>query len=265
MDESERVLKKVIENLRSKKEVDAVFLTGSGGRSPLKPWSDIDLIIVFKKNTKQLYSLFTWIGGRFADIFFFDLGDMARIEKKRIIGGNTPEGTFVDWLKSGSIQFDKSGKTTELKALIARGKIKCRITREDTFSFQRKVSYNYTANNRYFSAKDPLYHEALELRLLYSVIELALAYFVLRGIPWRGEKNAMKYFKQKDGKYYTALARYFAARDLKTRMKLYNQMVPMALTKQYGIFPKSKIIAVAHKDSYAHSVALTKYWKKLVS
>ncbi len=265
MDKSEEELKKIIEKLQSKKEVDAVFLTGSGGNSPLKPWSDIDLVVVFKRNTKQLYSLFTWIGGRFADVFFYDLGDIARLGNLKSFNEDNLDGTFVDWLRNGKIEFDKSGRTTRFKNEILRRKTRYSISPDKVFSSWQSVNYNYVANNRYFSAKDPAYHKALELRLLYSAIELVTAYFTLRGIPWRGEKKAVKYLEERDKKYYAVLIRYFAARDLKARMGLYNKMVSMTLTKKYGVFPKSKVIAVARKDPRIRLTALAEYWKKLIS
>ena len=61
----------IIEKLKTKDEVDAVFVTGSYGIAQEKSYSDIDLVIILRKNTNKLKSVYTWIDGVFADIFFF--------------------------------------------------------------------------------------------------------------------------------------------------------------------------------------------------
>lgn len=78
-------LDKIIEKLKSNGDVDAVFLTGSIGTKTNKPYSDIDLIVILKNNSKEIESIFTWIDGIFADIYFFDLENIKEIEESSFL------------------------------------------------------------------------------------------------------------------------------------------------------------------------------------
>ncbi len=46
-------LNTIIKKLKEHIEVDAVFITGSYGEGKQKPYSDLDLIIILKKNKPQ--------------------------------------------------------------------------------------------------------------------------------------------------------------------------------------------------------------------
>ena len=179
----------IIEKLRRNRNVDAVFITGSAGIGKATKHSDIDLVIIIKKNPARIYALYTWIQGIFADIFFFTHADLQEIAGKKNTEANEINAIFVSWLEKADIKFDKSGKLTALrKKIVTREHKKAygNVGLEGRFSSWQKANYNFVQNMRYFGSSDPVYHEALELRLLYSTIELVTTYFSLRNIPWRG-------------------------------------------------------------------------------
>lgn len=240
-------LDQIIEKLKSKEQVDAVFLTGSHGAGR-KAYSDIDLVIILKENDKKVGSLYTWIDGVFADIFFFDHADMDMIESAKELPENKMDGKLVSWLEKGVIQFDKSGKLTAMGAKIPELKKKMLVTSGEKDLFWQKISYNWVANERYFKSGDPLYYEALEIRLLYSVVEVINGYFVFRGIAWRGEKGAIVYLKEKDADFYGLFSAYTKAATFDEKFKFYSQMVQkvfpkgsrFALWKESDILPQPK-------------------------
>jgi hypothetical protein len=257
-------LKQLIENLRAKDDVDAVFLTGSYG-ADLKPYSDIDLIIILKENTEKISSLYTWIDNTFADIFFFDHKDLNRIENTKELSPNNMDGIFVAWLDKATIQFDKSGIITKLKSSTTDLMERMEIPKSEKDSCSQKINYNFVANKRYFESGDTLYHEALLMRLLYSVSEIISGYFEFRDIPWRGEKGAVKYLKENDAIFYDNFLKYTKSVLIEEKFKYYTEMFQLVFTEQYKIWSTGDIFPQPKDRVAVEENELKEYWNRLIS
>jgi predicted nucleotidyltransferase len=255
-------LDEIIERLKSNNDVDAVFLTGSNATNQSKSYSDIDLIIILKENKYDIYSSYRWVDGIFADIFFFDLSDLNRIEAQSGKYENETDPVFVTWLKKSDIKFDKSGTLTLLKQKMTNTKDV--VLEKIKKNLWQKINYNYVANKRYFESNDPLYHETLELRLLYSVIEVICGYIEFRDEAWRGEKEAIKYLKGNYQDFYDIFKSYSASNNLVDKFRFYEQMVDSVFTNGYKKWTeKDEIIlkkdfSVVDEDDF-----VTKYIKSL--
>ena len=256
-------LDRIINNLKSKSEVDAIFLTGSQG-SEHKSYSDIDLVVILEKHRYDLTSLYTWIDDKFADIFFFDHSDLRRIEESQQLSANAMDGVFVSWLEKSSILFDKSGKLTALKDKTEELNKKMNVPKPEKDLFWQKINYNFVANKRYFESNDPLYHEALEIRLLYSVSELFTGYFEFRDIPWRGEKAALKYLSQSDQDFHNAFMSYVKARTLGERFDRYSTMAKLVFTGDYKYWGRDDVLPQSKDRAKEDAAKLVQYWEHLV-
>ncbi|MFA6405448.1 MAG: nucleotidyltransferase domain-containing protein [Candidatus Paceibacterota bacterium] len=224
-------LDKIIENLKSNDAVDAVFLTGSNHNNEAKTYSDIDLVVILKENKNELYSLYRWIDEVFTEAFFFDLGDLKRIEDQSDKYDNEMDLIFIAWLKKSDIKFDKSGTLTSLKQkMVDTNDIVLEKIKKNLW---QKINYNYVANKRYFESNDSLYHEALELRLLYSVIEVVCGYIQFRNVAWKGEKEAVKYLKSNHQDFYDIFKSYSISNNLADKFRFYEQMVDLVFTDKY--------------------------------
>jgi len=258
-------LEKIIENLKKHEEIDAVFLTGSYGIDH-KTYSDIDLVIVLNKSTQNIKSLYTWIDDKFADVFFFDSAELDRIGLAKDIHGNKMDGVFVTWLGKAVIQFDKTGKVAALKEKMNELNKVSKIPESEKKSFYDKINYNWHVNKRYFDSNDSIYHEALEIRLLYSVSEIFTGYFEFRDILWRGEKAAIKYLKENDMNFYSIFVKYTKADDLREKYFYYSKLVDLVFTDNYkpwvkgGVYPQEK-----DREAPADNSALINYWNNLTS
>lgn len=235
-------LQAIIANLEQSADVNAVFLTGSYGEGEAKPHSDVDLVVILKKNNLNLYSHYRWIDGSFADIFFFDLADLARIRSAATDDGNGLDAIFLGWLKKADIGFDKSGTLTALKN--ARADATSTVATNEKRNFWQKINYNFVANKRYFESNDPTYHQALELRLLYSVMEAVCGYLALRDIPWRGEKDAVRYLSSHAPDFYALFQKYSSATALEGRFVLYSKMVDSSLTEKYPKWETTDVVTL---------------------
>ena len=256
-------LEYTISRLRDKAEVDSVFLTGSYG-ADYKPYSDIDLVIILEKHEYDLTSLFTWVGDKFADIFFFDHSDLNRIENSIELPAGELDAVFINWLKKAIIQFDKSGKITRLKGIVESLEEKIVASKLDKDIFWQKINYNFVVNSRYFYSHDPLYLKALEIRLLYSVSELLSGYFKFWDISWQGEKKAIKYLESQDSRFYKAFILYTEAFNLNERFEAYCQMIDLVFPENFKLWKKGDILPQAKDPAKANNEQLIKYWQKLI-
>ena len=115
---------------------------------------------------------------------------------------------FVEWLSKGKIEHDPDELLRAFKDGIREKPLMQKIPDSEKRDFWIKTNYNFIANSRYYRSGDELYHQALELRLLYSVSELISAYFSFRNVPWRGEKAAVEYFQYNDPEFFAAFDGY---------------------------------------------------------
>jgi len=256
-------LKQIIEKLKNNDKVDCVFFFGSRGKKDHKLHSDIDLAVILKRNEKDIKSVYTFIDGTFAEIFFFDLSDIKKLKKGGEINPRVSFGVLTTWLQNADIQFDKSGTVSSF--IRQRNNIFLKVPYSDAYKQWETSNYNYFSNKRYFDSNDPLYHEALEIRLFYCVAELITDYFLLRNIPWRGEKNAILWFKKNDPGYYKIFKAYIQASDLKERFNLYSKMFHRVFPNEYKIWNKNSLIVRSYKEFTEDTLkGLTKYWKNLI-
>lgn len=253
-------LSKLLEKLNKHQGVDAVFIAGSYGINKATPHSDLDLIIILQKNDQNIRSLFTWIDGVFSDIFFFDIDDLNRISRKKVFTNGSMDAKMLSWLQKSDIVFDKSGKLTQL----SKKRFQIRVSPDESFYFWQKINYNFVANKRYFGSRNKLYHQALELRLLYSVMELITGYLVLRNKPWEGEKVAVLYFKKHDPKFWRIFNRYVTSVTIEDKFKFYKQLVGLVFPKKGMLWSDNDSIFISQEEgSYKQQQILKRYWNKL--
>lgn len=225
-------LDKIIEKLKSNRDADSVFMTGSNHNNEAKIYSDIDLVVILKENKDELYCMYEWIDGIFAEIFFFDLADLKRIASNDKIDSESFDAILLDWIKKSNIYFDKSGVLTELKSKTSDINTSHQSDKSKK-GFWQRINHNYIVDKRYFDSGEPLYHEALEIKLFYSMEQVICAYFAFRDIPWRGEKNAVLYLKDNAPDFYKLFQNYTSATSLNVRFQAYLQMFEAVFTDKY--------------------------------
>lgn len=261
-------LEKIIKKLEEKPDVDAVFLTGSKGTKTDTSNNDIDLIVILNKNTQEIRSIFTWIDGVFADIYFFDLDNVKKIIDTSFLpindGGvkHAMDEYLYAWAKKGDIKFDKSGEITKLKNIDKE----VLLPEEKLFFSWNDTNYNYETNKRYYLANNSTYHEALEVRLMYSIPQILCTYMDFIGRPWRGEKDMLMYVKENDTEFYNLFIEYTKAVDLKGRFSVYEKMIKrlFVLNERYPIWNRTEIIAKYQNTQSKNSEDLIQYWNELI-
>lgn len=191
-------IRKTISKLKGRGQVTAVFLTGSGATLEFKDYSDYDLIVILDRDEVGLKSIYTFIDDKFADIFFFTEEKIKKLAKRIEVNPNSMDGILLSWLSGAKIEFDKTGSISELKKKVEANYFKTLIPNDEITSVWNKVNYNFICNQRYYRSGNKIYLKALDIKLLYSVIELITAYFTFHQTSWRGEKQAITYLETSD-------------------------------------------------------------------
>jgi len=217
--------------------------------------------VVIDKNSEDIKSIFTTIENRFSDIYFFDIDFLNQLKDKSEVSGNNFDGMFLEWLKKGKIEHDPENLLESLKGKIEETSPTQKVVDSEKRDFWIKTNYNFIANSRYYNSKDEIYHKALELRLLYSVIELITAYFSFRGIPWRGEKAAIKYLEQTDQKFLSIFEEYAKSNLLTEKMKHYTELFDAMFSGEYQKWEDDFVIPISQKKGYDKK--LSDFWDSL--
>ena len=251
----------IAKRLSKSKNVDGAFLTGSHVNKAATKDSDYDLIIVLKRKPKNLLSAFTYIDELPADIFFYSVNEVRQLLRTKSVASEVKHGWLVHWLKDSEILLDKGGLLRELKAK----RIKITASEKAAYTAWYRINYNFVQNTRYFKSGKKQYLEALDLRFLYSLIEMFCGYFNVRQIPWRGEKLSIKYLEQSDPRYLRLFQKCLATVNRSKKYLLYKQLVERTLATGGGVW-RGHVTAIQPENTdYTSHNQLIDYWNKLIT
>lgn len=169
---------------------------------------------------------------------------------------------FVEWLAKGEIKYDSENLLRELKSKIGKSAPVQKVPDSEKRDFWIKTNYNFIANSRYYNSGNELYHKALEVRLLYSIIELITAYFSFRDIPWRGEKAAVSYLEQNDQDFFSTFREYSRSHTLDGKMKSYRELFNIIFFGEYQKWEDDFVVPISNQSQY--DPKLISFWNNLV-
>ncbi|MEI7512840.1 MAG: nucleotidyltransferase domain-containing protein [Candidatus Uhrbacteria bacterium] len=250
----------LLQTLKASPRVKGLFTTGSTATG-IKPSSDIDLVVILDKNTEGLKAVYTNIERHFSDIFFFDVSYLEGLKKMDEIPANGFEGMLTNWLLKGRIEHDPDGILTTTKEALSESI--CVVGKAEKQDVLTRINYSLIANRRYFSAEEELYHVSLEVRLLYSTVELVTSYFSLRGMPWRGEKDAMAYLAKHDPDYRDLLLSCIRTSSLDEKMKYYEILFTKTILDDDQVWKNDFVVMVPKNQDKNEEKELHDFWDEL--
>lgn len=259
-----RELNKLISNLKERSQVDAVFITGSKATKENSSSSDIDLIVILKPSVINIRSVYQLTDDIFTDIFFFDVSEIDALKNKKSINASDFYGMLVSWLQKADVKFDKSGKLTEVISVAKELNIE--ILENEINQRLNSISYDVLKCKRYFSSKNQDYLDALEIMLPNAVVGLLIGFLVLRNVPWRGEKLALKYIREKCNELYELYFSFVNSSSLDERMDKYLKMIDLALPSRCVLFDYKTPLALSRGNSTNEEIeSLGRFWNELSS
>ena len=236
----------VIDRIAHHADVDGIMLLGTTGTDRLTPTSDIDILLVLNTMPTPVKIVNTWVDGRLAEVYCTTVDVIERVVAEGASWKDgTEQGAVLVWLKEGRIVHDRSGRLETARERAKSAPEPTLADEREMHEAWRKVGYNVAQIRRYLAADDPVSQSAVDMRLLYSVAEVNLHYFTVRRMPWRGEKPAIRYWRDHDPDYLDCFHRYAAETERQRRVELYEALATGAMAPVGGLWREGETIISA--------------------
>ena len=211
--------------------INALLYIGSTGRSHFNTHSDFDLLIVCSIQPLPAEYIITTIDGRFSDLI---LVNPKAVES---LPGDGTSTALIHWLQSGTIAFDKSDLLAKAQTRLAGYSNAPDANTSHHLDHLIRINYNLRQNERMLKYEDPVYQDALEMRLLYGISEIVMAYFALRQLPWHGEKEAVRHLLRHDRRFLDMFQQTVRTITLGEKIRLYRKLAELALAPAGPLWP----------------------------
>jgi hypothetical protein len=230
-------LETAVSRLAASPTVDGVLLTGSTANLGLTMTSDYDLLIVLD-DPLPLHVGIGRLEGRLADLAFTSTDLLDRLVTAPAQAAGQPLAwPIVRWLTNGTIVFDRDGRLARAQAAAQAGALDLPLDEHAIYSVWFRANYNLRHARRLLASEDATVRLALDLRLLYSLYDLVPAYFIVRGLPWMGEKAAVRHWQAHDLDFLRLLEEALASGDRRQKVALYEELAARALEPAGGVWP----------------------------
>lgn len=226
----------VLVRLQQHELVAGILLMGSTGEGSLTSSSDIDICLI-PSNLPSPAKLFTtWIDNRLAEVYVTTVEAIHRVagEPGRWSAGSEEEA-LIRWLRTGRVVYDRTG-------VIGAGQAAARQTPTAVPDESCRywawwgIGYNVAHMRRYASGDDVVSQAAAQVRLLWSVFQVIAHYFTIREIPWRGEKEAIRFLTVHDPAYLDLINHCVAEQDILRKARLYEELAQLTLEPVGGLW-----------------------------
>ena len=181
----------LVERLKENRNVDGLLFLGSTGQATLNAHSDRDLLIVLNERGLSITSGTVYCGGILIDLIMVTLQQVEELVRTELgtISLSDSRAIFFNWVPSGVIALDRSGSLKLLRDALKRSESSPKLTEGESVSRSNHAIYNLAQTQRMSDSPDPVYEQAVDLRMLYQLSDLMVDYFNLRGLPWRAKKK----------------------------------------------------------------------------
>ena len=217
----------LVERLKKSPKVVGLMFLGSTGQPTLNAFSDRDLLIVLDECDPEVTS-----GAVFCGDVLVDLVLVTRQQVEDLIAAepgsvslSDPRASFYNWVPSGTIALDRCGCLESLRNAMRRDGSVPKLTEGESVKRVDRALYNLAQTQRMSGSPDSVYEQAVDLRMLYQLSDLMVDYFNLRGLPWRGEKEAIRHWQSFDADYIDLFMRCYWERRRAERVRLYAELV----------------------------------------
>jgi hypothetical protein len=262
----------VLARLAAREEVSGLLLMGTTGTDALTPTSDYDLLLVLALPAAPVMMVVTWIDGHFAEVYCTTVAALQRIAATPDAWHDvSAEGAIARWLCTGRIVHDRVGELDAARTALGVGPPPPPSEKE-RFGTWSSVGYSLVQLRRYLASDDPATQETVDWRLLSGLTEVAGAYFTARGLPWRGEKEAIRFLMREDPEFLDRFRRCMAEPDRQRKVAQYAELAHLALAPLGEPWGTGTVVAVPgpgfgateQPDPTATVAGALAFWQSLV-
>jgi predicted nucleotidyltransferase len=259
-------LDEALARLAASEPVDGLALFGSRAAGSASEASDYDLLILVHRLPVGIFQMLTHIDGRLADVVFVTTAMADRV----LAGGGPPsdrtnEGRYLLKMATASIVYDASGRLARAQAHAREHPSVPSSAYPAAYGPWFWLNHSLYQIRRMAQSTDPIRLTGVDLMLSSGLNEACRAYCQLRGLPWQGEKAALRHLQAHDPAYLALLRATLAEPDRPRRVDLYEQLITATLAP-VGETWQPGLTAVA-LDSPDHSPAdvdaALEFWESL--
>ena len=232
-------LNQVVAALARSPRIEAIALIGSA-TGQLRPESDIDFLVVLAADAPRLGVGLTHVDGRLADVVFARADALAALAAALRAGAplDPDQSRLAAWLAEGRVLHDRSGLAAEVAAGARETpRQHAAPSPADRHALWFSANFNLLHTERMLDSADPLYHEAIEVRFLYQLLDLFFGYFRLRGLEALGEKHALRHLAEHDPAYLDLFQRCLHEPDRARRVALYRELAEATVAPVGTLWP----------------------------
>jgi len=224
-------LREFVTRLKRSEYVTAVAIIGSAREAIVNPASDFDVLIVLEDPPVPIAGGVSFVEGRLTDIVVMISEQVKRLSEADYskISMDSPEGVFLRWMQTARIEFDRAGCLERIQSRCLSGLSFRPPDEGDIYSRFDRASYNLAHTRRMLASDDPDYLMAIDMRLLYQMADLMVDYFLVRRLPWQGEKHAIRYWKAHDPGYLDLFVRCINQDDRERKVDLYHRLASQTM------------------------------------
>jgi predicted nucleotidyltransferase len=222
-------LDEVVARLTRHGEVESIAILGSGATGTLTPASDYDILVVLSEAPVPVSLVLTTIERRLAEIVFFSADTIEQWLSMETFDTASYAGSMLRRLQKARLAFDRTGRLTQLYEKALSSSWQEQHDQQKVWEAWFNCNYDLLHTKRLLTSSDPVYGMAGELRLLRVIYDVWKAYFLVRQVPWQGEKEAIRYLMRHDPDYVALLQQCVAEANRERKVQLYERVAELTL------------------------------------
>src|SRR5712691_8800724 len=219
----------VVARLTQHGEVESIAILGSGAKGSLNPASDYDILVVLSEMPVPVSLVLTTIAQRLAEVVFFSADTIEQWLTMETFDPESYAGSMLRRLQKARVAFDRTGRITRLHEKALSHSWKEEHDHQKVWEAWFSCNYDLQHTKRLLTSTDPVYLLAGDLRLLTNISALFKAYFLIRQVPWQGEKEAIRYLMSHDPDYLEVLQHCLAETRRERKVDLYEHVAALTL------------------------------------
>lgn len=232
-------LEEVLKRLANNPQVDGLIVMGSAGNGTATRSSDFDVCVVLSERPAPIWLVLTEVENRVSEFYFITSAFITRkfAEDKIEAKTGTLEATYLQWILTGKIAFDRKGQLKQLRQKLSENYEPVWYTEADLYSKWFAINYNLKETRRLLLSEDPIVRQTITMRtLLYGLPELWYCYFQFQKIAWRGDKEAIKYLTAHDPAFLQLVQALPLEQDIVRKLELYTQIAAIVTEPLGGLW-----------------------------
>lgn len=222
-------LDEVVARLTQHQEIESIAILGSGAKGILNPASDYDVLVVLSEMPVPVSLVLTTIEGRLAEVVFFSADTIEQWLTMETFDAESYAGSMLRRLQKARVAFDRTGRITRLYEKALSSSWKEEHDQQKIWEAWFNCNYDLQHTKRLLTSTDPVYLMAGDLRLLTNISNLLKTYFLIRQVPWQGEKEAFRHLSSHDPAYLEVFQYCLAETNRERKVDFYEKMAALTL------------------------------------